>query len=161
VQAGERDQPAQRRRSRLLCSQRGPPLVGPDEGTGGGGDRRRERDLAQEPVEPAFRRRLRTQGRLGRAQVMVLVIGKAIDLGIEAAVGGLRYRQVGGRERPQAGRGWARSRWRALAGVTGRMDGGAARASATSTSSSTATRVLAIGTPAPSPASRPPRDVIG
>jgi hypothetical protein len=61
---------------------------------------RGERDPGQKPVEPALGRRLSTQRRLGRGQVLMLVIGEPIDLGVQTTVGRLCDGQVRGGERP-------------------------------------------------------------
>jgi hypothetical protein len=79
-------------RSGLADGQLGAALVSPDQGPGGRGGRRRDRDLQQAPVKPVLRHRLRSQGRLGSGEISMFMVGVTLYLGVEAAVGGLaRY----------------------------------------------------------------------
>jgi hypothetical protein len=92
VAAREGLQRGEGERSGLADGQLGTTLVGPGQGPGGRGDRRRERDLQQALVKPALCHRLCPQGRLGRGEVPMFMSGVTLNLSIEAAVGGLGCR---------------------------------------------------------------------
>jgi hypothetical protein len=92
--ARERLQRAEGGRSGLADGQLSAALVGPDQSPGGRGGLRRERDLQQALVKPALCHRLSSQGRLGGGEVSMFMVGVTLYLGVEAAVGGLSYRQI-------------------------------------------------------------------